>query len=143
MFPLSSCVRTWARGSLGWNLTTLGWGAVRIPKECKVAWPLWGEMDIWFPNHVGINSAAPCKESVLPLFSNWNLSLDFQMSSARAFKHNFKWDLLGLEESAFIITKNSCVSRVNLTSDLSVSLIHYAIIIIRVILIFLCNFPRI
>ena len=59
------------------------------------------------------------------------------MSSARAFKHNFKWNLLGLEESAFIITKNSSVSGVNL------SLIHYAIIIIRIIHIFLCNFPRI
>ena len=81
--------------------------------------------------------------SVSPLFSNWNLSKDFQMSSARAFKHNIKWNLLGLEESAFIITKNSRVSRVNLTSDLSVSLIHYAIIITRVILIFLCNFSRI
>ena len=65
------------------------------------------------------------------------------MSSARAFKHNIKWNLLGLEESAFIITKNSSVSGVNLTSDLSVSLIHYAIIITRVILIFLCNFSRI
>ena len=33
---------------------------MRIPKECKVAWPLWGERDIWFPNQVGINSAARC-----------------------------------------------------------------------------------